>query len=127
MAVRGPFNAFSFDISLVKIGQEIKLLEHFKNFLDHLYNNKFIIAFIFNTIVPSKEVIWYGSQAVSKNEEGVYNCVSRGVADDDVNIRSVRMVVQGDWEEVYETDPYVSFWQESRFSQRSAKTSCLAR
>jgi hypothetical protein len=92
-----------------------------------LSNNKFIIAFIFNTIVPSKEVIWYGSQAVSKNEEGVYNCVSRGVADDDVNIRSVRMVVQGDWEEVYETDPYVSFWQESRFSQRSAKTSCLAR
>jgi hypothetical protein len=87
-------------------------------YVTSLSNNKFIIAFIFNTIVPSKEVIWYGSQAVSKNEEGVYNCVSRGVADDDVNIRSVRMVVQGDWEEVYETDPYVSFWQQSRFSQR---------
>jgi hypothetical protein len=82
-------------------------------YVTSLSNNKFIIAFIFNTIVPSKEVIWYGSQAVSKNEEGVYNCVSRGVADDDVNIRSVRMVVQGDWEEVYETDPYVSFCHDS--------------
>jgi hypothetical protein len=30
MAVHGPLNAFSFDISLVKIGQEIKLLEHLK-------------------------------------------------------------------------------------------------
>jgi hypothetical protein len=37
MAVHGPLNAFSFDISLVKIGQEIKLLEHFKKNLDHLY------------------------------------------------------------------------------------------
>jgi hypothetical protein len=35
MAVHGPLNAFSFDISLVKIGQEIKLLEHFKKNLDH--------------------------------------------------------------------------------------------
>jgi hypothetical protein len=30
MAVHSPLNAFSFDISLVKIGQEIKLLEHLK-------------------------------------------------------------------------------------------------
>jgi hypothetical protein len=30
MAVRSPLNAFSFDISLIEIGQEIKLLEHFK-------------------------------------------------------------------------------------------------
>jgi hypothetical protein len=37
MAVHGPLNAFSFDISLVKIGLEIKLLEHFKKNLDHLY------------------------------------------------------------------------------------------
>jgi hypothetical protein len=35
MAVHGPLNAFSFDISLVKIGQEIKLLEHLKIKLDH--------------------------------------------------------------------------------------------
>jgi hypothetical protein len=32
MAIHGPLNAFSFDISLVKIGQEIKLLEHFRKF-----------------------------------------------------------------------------------------------
>jgi hypothetical protein len=32
MAVHSPLNAFSFDtrISLIEIGQEIKLLEHFK-------------------------------------------------------------------------------------------------
>jgi hypothetical protein len=35
MAVHGPLNAFSFDILLVKIGQEIKMLEHFKKKLDH--------------------------------------------------------------------------------------------
>jgi hypothetical protein len=35
MAVHSPLNAFSFDISLIEIGQEIKLLEGFKFFLDH--------------------------------------------------------------------------------------------
>jgi hypothetical protein len=35
MAVRSPLNAFSFDIWLIEIGQEIKLLEHFKKKLDH--------------------------------------------------------------------------------------------
>jgi hypothetical protein len=38
MAVHSPLNAFSFDISLVKIGQEIKLLEHLKeNWKNPLY------------------------------------------------------------------------------------------
>jgi hypothetical protein len=35
MAVHSPLNAFSFDISLIEIGQEIKLLEHLKKNLDH--------------------------------------------------------------------------------------------
>jgi hypothetical protein len=35
MAVHSPLNAFSFDISLIEIGQEIKLLEQFKKKLDH--------------------------------------------------------------------------------------------
>jgi hypothetical protein len=30
MTVHNPLNAFSFDISLIEIGQEIKLLEHLK-------------------------------------------------------------------------------------------------
>jgi hypothetical protein len=30
MAVHSPLNAFSFDISLIEIGQEIKLLDHLK-------------------------------------------------------------------------------------------------
>jgi hypothetical protein len=30
MAVHSPLNAFLFDISLIEIGQEIKLLEHLK-------------------------------------------------------------------------------------------------
>jgi hypothetical protein len=35
MAVHSPLNAFSFDISLIEIGQETKLLKHFKKNLDH--------------------------------------------------------------------------------------------
>jgi hypothetical protein len=36
MAVPSPLNAFSFDIPLIEIGKEIKLLEHLKTFfLDH--------------------------------------------------------------------------------------------
>jgi hypothetical protein len=35
MAVHSPLNAFSFDISLIEIGQEIKLLEHLKKKLGH--------------------------------------------------------------------------------------------
>jgi hypothetical protein len=35
MVFHSPLNAFSFDISLIEIGQEIKLLEHLKIFLDH--------------------------------------------------------------------------------------------
>jgi hypothetical protein len=34
MAFHRPLNAFSFDISLIEIGQEIKLLEHLKK-MDH--------------------------------------------------------------------------------------------
>jgi hypothetical protein len=41
MAVHGPLNAFSFDISLVKIGQEIKLLEHLKKKWITLYKMLF--------------------------------------------------------------------------------------
>jgi hypothetical protein len=34
MAFHSPLNAFLFDISLIEIGQEIKLLEHLKKKLD---------------------------------------------------------------------------------------------
>jgi hypothetical protein len=37
MAVHSPLNAFSFDISLIEIGQEIKLLEHLKKTWITLY------------------------------------------------------------------------------------------
>jgi hypothetical protein len=37
MAVHNPLNAFSFDISLIEIGQEIKLLEHLKKIWITLY------------------------------------------------------------------------------------------
>ncbi|KAJ3619603.1 hypothetical protein MTP99_005271 [Tenebrio molitor] len=120
----------------VPVGETVTLMcqsnDENHNFFYWYLNEKNIIVGPSNTydIGKFKYEVLSGNltiKAVSKNEEGVYNCVSRGVADDDVNIRSVRMVVQGDWEEVYETDPYVSFWQQSRFSQRSAKTSCLAR
>jgi hypothetical protein len=35
MAVHGPLNAFSFDISLVEVGQEVGLLELLKKKLDN--------------------------------------------------------------------------------------------
>jgi hypothetical protein len=35
MVFHSPLNAFLFDISLIEIGQEIKLLEHLKKKLDH--------------------------------------------------------------------------------------------
>jgi hypothetical protein len=38
MAVHSPLNAFSFDISLIEIGQEIKLLEHLKKNWITLYS-----------------------------------------------------------------------------------------
>jgi hypothetical protein len=42
MAVHSPLNAFSFDISLIEIRQEIKLLEHLKKKnLDHAYLVRF--------------------------------------------------------------------------------------
>jgi hypothetical protein len=37
MAVHSPLNAFSFDISLIEIGQELKLLEQLKKNLIALY------------------------------------------------------------------------------------------
>ncbi|XP_044261714.1 uncharacterized protein LOC123009456 isoform X4 [Tribolium madens] len=50
-------------------------------------------------------------KAVSKDEEGVYNCVSRGVSKESVNIRSIRMIVKADWEDVYEHDPNVNIYR----------------
>jgi hypothetical protein len=38
MAVHSPLNAFLFDISLIEIGQEIKLLEHLEKNWITLYN-----------------------------------------------------------------------------------------
>jgi hypothetical protein len=45
MAVHSPLNAFSFDISLIEIGQEMKLLEHLKKNLDHLYEGNVTLKF----------------------------------------------------------------------------------
>jgi hypothetical protein len=47
MAVHSLLNALSFDISLIEIGQEIKLLEHFKNKLDHPVDAKWKKIFIY--------------------------------------------------------------------------------
>jgi hypothetical protein len=43
MVVHSPLNAFSFEISLIEIGQEIKLLEHLKKNLDHPVEKEFNI------------------------------------------------------------------------------------
>jgi hypothetical protein len=41
MAVYSPLNAFSFDISLIEIGQEIKFARAFKKKLDHPVFDKY--------------------------------------------------------------------------------------
>jgi hypothetical protein len=42
MALHSPLNAFSFDMSLIEIGQEIKLLEHLKKNLNQpIYLQKY--------------------------------------------------------------------------------------
>ncbi|XP_066252615.1 uncharacterized protein [Euwallacea similis] len=43
-------------------------------------------------------------KGISKQEEGLYECVSRAVIGEDLNIRVVRMVVQNDWKEVDDHD-----------------------
>jgi hypothetical protein len=47
MAVHSLLNAFSFDISLIEIGQEIKLLEHLKKNWITLYKMKTKINYSF--------------------------------------------------------------------------------
>ncbi|CAG9773062.1 unnamed protein product [Ceutorhynchus assimilis] len=43
-------------------------------------------------------------RGVSKQEEGLYECVSRAVKGEDMNIRVVQMVVQSDLGNIYEDD-----------------------
>lgn len=47
-------------------------------------------------------------KAVTDKDEGLYQCVSIGVKDDNFNIRKVRLVVQPDWEKSYETSSEVN-------------------
>lgn len=47
-------------------------------------------------------------QDVTIEEEGIYHCVSKGVKNNDINIRSVRVLVKQDWAEVEAHDPGVS-------------------
>ncbi|KAH1005886.1 hypothetical protein HUJ04_006791 [Dendroctonus ponderosae] len=42
--------------------------------------------------------------AVSKQEEGLYECVSRAVKGEDMNIRVVKMLVQDNWDDLYQHD-----------------------
>jgi hypothetical protein len=55
MGVHSPLNAFSFDISLIEIGQEIKLLEHLKKKWITLYNAHnnlfFVFALLYRVII----------------------------------------------------------------------------
>ncbi|CAG9857393.1 unnamed protein product [Phyllotreta striolata] len=50
-------------------------------------------------------------RAVSKDDEGIYRCVSRSVRGGDTKMDKVRMVVLEDWEEVYEHDTKVNMFR----------------
>lgn len=65
--------------------------------------NFLLIAFSSNAIIL---ILFF--QSVSFADEGIYNCFSRGVRSKEFAIRAVRMIVQKDWEEVYENDSGVS-------------------
>ncbi|KAL1505363.1 hypothetical protein ABEB36_004947 [Hypothenemus hampei] len=43
-------------------------------------------------------------KAVSTDEEGLYECVSKSLNGQDLKIKMVRMVVLNDWQDVYEND-----------------------
>ncbi|XP_050303631.1 uncharacterized protein LOC126741287 isoform X2 [Anthonomus grandis grandis] len=43
-------------------------------------------------------------RAVSKEEEGLYECVSRGVKGENVNVKVIRMLVKRDLEDIYLND-----------------------
>lgn len=47
-------------------------------------------------------------KGVSSRDEGLYECVSRAVKGDDINIRIVKMIVQNDLQEVYENDYHIN-------------------
>lgn len=50
----------------------------------------------------------YIFQAISKNDEGLYSCYSRGVRKDNVKRHTVNVLVQQDFEDVYEHNYNVS-------------------
>lgn len=43
------------------------------------------------------------------DDEGIISCYSEGLKNKDFLVSSVHLVIHKDWEEVYETDPNVSF------------------
>jgi hypothetical protein len=51
MVFHSPLNAFSFDISLIEIGQEIKLLEHLKKNWITLYIKNLEFKFYYMTYI----------------------------------------------------------------------------
>lgn len=58
----------------------------------------FVVAFLLKTVL----------QVVTLDEDGIYYCFSEGVKTNDYNVRTIRMVVKKDWEEVWEDDSSVS-------------------
>ncbi|KAF7286718.1 hypothetical protein GWI33_004342 [Rhynchophorus ferrugineus] len=50
-------------------------------------------------------------KAVTKHEEGIYECVSKKINNegiDNINIKVVRIVVQNSWDKVYEDDSHIN-------------------
>lgn len=52
--------------------------------------------------------IYFSLQAISKNEEGIYSCYSRGINRENIKIDKIHLIVEQEYEEVYEHDHNVS-------------------
>ncbi|XP_017781055.1 PREDICTED: uncharacterized protein LOC108565890 isoform X2 [Nicrophorus vespilloides] len=50
-------------------------------------------------------------KAVAGKDDGLYECVSRGVHDDEIQIRTVHLIIRKDWNHVFEHDQSVNYFR----------------
>lgn len=77
-----------------------------KAFQQNIETKSEIYVFKQNVLMKKNFISYF--QGVSSNENGLYTCVCKHVRDNSFYSETVELIVKKDWEEVYETDPFVS-------------------
>lgn len=73
------------------------------------YQHNFGMKSVTKELCIIEITIWtFYFQGVSSNENGLYTCVCKHISDNSFYSETVELIVKKDWEEVYETDPFVS-------------------